>query len=151
VDVSAVWCHWCHVMDQTTYADPSVAELIDRYYVAVRVDNDRRPDINERYNMGGWPTTAFLTPDGDVLTGATYVPPEQMRRLLAQVADYYTRNRQQIRSNGMATRQQPGAPQPAGDAAELQPDIVATVLESVRDNFDREFGGFGSQPKFSPP
>jgi hypothetical protein len=93
LDISAVWCHWCHVMDQTSYADPVVIDLINRHYIPVRVDNDRRPDINERYNMGGWPTTAFLTPAGDVLTGATYIAPQQMRSTLAQVADYYRRHR----------------------------------------------------------
>ena len=64
--ISAVWCHWCHVQDKTTYSDPGVIRIINRDYVPIRVDNDRRPDINRRYNMGGWPTTAFLTPTGDV-------------------------------------------------------------------------------------
>ncbi|HET7339308.1 MAG TPA: DUF255 domain-containing protein, partial [Candidatus Dormibacteraeota bacterium] len=68
LSISAVWCHWCHVMDETTYSHPGVIELINSEYVPIRVDNDVRPDINQRYNMGGWPTTAFLTPAGDILT-----------------------------------------------------------------------------------
>src|SRR5487761_1920450 len=76
LSISAVWCHWCHVMDETSYSDPDVIALINERFVPVRVDNDERPDINARYNMGGWPTTAFL-------------PPEQMRRALADVATYY--------------------------------------------------------------
>ncbi|TMF11059.1 MAG: DUF255 domain-containing protein [Chloroflexi bacterium] len=75
LSISAVWCHWCHVMDETTYSHPGVIDIINREYVPVRVDNDVRPDINQRYNMGGWPTTAFLTASGDILTGGTYLPP----------------------------------------------------------------------------
>ncbi|MCW3982050.1 MAG: thioredoxin domain-containing protein, partial [Candidatus Bathyarchaeota archaeon] len=74
LDISAAWCHWCHVMDGTTYCDDEVARLIKRRYIPIRVDRDQRPDIDQRYNMGGWPTTALLTPDGEVLAGATYVP-----------------------------------------------------------------------------
>src|SRR5258708_20376062 len=92
LSISAVWCHWCHVMDETTYSQPGVIDLINRDYVPVRVDNDVRPDINQRYNMGGWPTTAFLTPSGDILTGATYLPPDQMASALARIPPYYPNN-----------------------------------------------------------
>ena len=94
--ISAVWCHWCHVMDETTYSDEQVIRLINERFVPVRVDNDQRPDVNARYNMGGWPTTAFLTPDGEVLSGATYVPPEQFRQALEQVSSYYREHRDDI-------------------------------------------------------
>ncbi|MHB8631626.1 MAG: DUF255 domain-containing protein, partial [Candidatus Limnocylindria bacterium] len=65
--ISAVWCHWCHVMDETSYSDETVIRGINERYIPIRVDNDERPDVNRRYNMGGWPTTAFLTPDGEIL------------------------------------------------------------------------------------
>src|SRR5262245_43263274 len=84
--ISAVWCHWCHVMDETTYSDDEVIKLVNDRFVAVRVDNDLRPDINARYNMGGWPTTAFLTPGGEVMAGMTYIPPDNMRDVLGQVS-----------------------------------------------------------------
>src|SRR6266478_2995176 len=89
LSISAVWCHWCHVMDETTYSNSGVIDLINREYVPIRVDNDVRPDINQRYNMGGWPTTAFLTSSGELLTGATYLPPDQMADALTRVASYY--------------------------------------------------------------
>ena len=57
--ISAVWCHWCHVMDQTSYSDSEVAKIIEDKFVPIRVDRDQRPDIDKRYNMGGWPSTAF--------------------------------------------------------------------------------------------
>ena len=56
LSISAVWCYWCHVMDETSYSDPDVARLIEQSFIAIRVDNDHRPDLNSRYNVGGWPT-----------------------------------------------------------------------------------------------
>src|SRR5207244_4496149 len=90
LSISAVWCHWCHVMDETTYSNQGVIDMVNSEYLPIRVDNDVRPDINQRYNMGGWPTTAFLTPTGDILTGATYLPPEQMAGALGRVASYHS-------------------------------------------------------------
>lgn len=74
LDIGATWCHWCHVMDRTTYADPGVVEIIEEQYIPVQVDTDARPEINSRYNRGGWPTTAFLTPDGNLMGGALTSP-----------------------------------------------------------------------------
>lgn len=69
LSISAVWCHWCHVMDETTYSDPGIIERINHDFIPVRVDSDKRPDVNRRYNQGGWPTTAFLTPSGRAVAG----------------------------------------------------------------------------------
>src|SRR2546428_6134795 len=96
LSISAVWCHWCHVMDETSYSDQQVIDIVNEQYVPVRVDNDVRPDINQRYNMGGWPTTAFLTPQGDILTGATYLPPDQMTDALGKIASHYRTNKPEI-------------------------------------------------------
>ncbi len=82
LDIGAVWCHWCHVMDRESYENPEVARLINEHYVAVKVDRDERPDIDSRYQtavsaltgQGGWPLTAFLTPDGKPFYGGTYFP-----------------------------------------------------------------------------
>src|SRR4026209_2483032 len=86
LSITAAWCQACHEMDRTTYADPEVASLVGARFVAVRVDTDRRPDINERYNRGGWPTTAFLTPEGELITGGTFVPVDRMVAVLTRVA-----------------------------------------------------------------
>jgi len=93
LSINAFWCHWCHVMDQTTYSDSKVAKLIEDRFVPIRVDRDKRPDIDKRYNRGGWPTTVFLTPDGEVITGGTYIPPQQMTPLLEQVIILYQKNK----------------------------------------------------------
>ncbi|HEU4758981.1 MAG TPA: DUF255 domain-containing protein [Dehalococcoidia bacterium] len=146
LSLSAVWCHWCHVMDETSYSDPGVIEYVNEHYVPVRVDNDQRPDINARYNMGGWPTTAFLTPEGEVLAGATYVPPEQMLDLLPKVFVYYQGNREEVAGKVEAMRQR----RAAGDAQRgaLSPDIFDAVLRTVAEAYDPVFGGLGDAPKF---
>lgn len=84
LSISAVWCHWCHVMDETTYSDREVIDTINSSFIPIRVDTDQRPDVDARYNMGGWPTTALLTPDGNILTGGTYIPAPRMKRLLRE-------------------------------------------------------------------
>ena len=89
LSIGACWCHWCHVLDRSSYSDPQVVELINDRYVPIRVEADRRPDIQDRYLMGGWPTTAVLTPDARILTGSTYMPPERMLNLLRQVDRLY--------------------------------------------------------------
>jgi hypothetical protein len=96
LSLSAVWCHWCHVMDETSYSDPRIIASANRDYVPVRVDNDRDPDVNRRYNMGGWPTTAFLTAGGEVITGATYLPPDDMAAALDNVRAYFDEHRDEL-------------------------------------------------------
>src|SRR5205823_6634469 len=147
LSISAVWCHWCHVMDETTYSHPSVIDIINREFVPVRVDNDVRPDINQRYNMGGWPTTAFLTASGDILTGGTYIPPDQMASSLAQISDYYRSNQAEIASRVLDARKR-AASGLARSAGELEGNLVENILESVKSAYDPEYGGFGNAPKF---
>jgi uncharacterized protein YyaL (SSP411 family) len=147
LSISAVWCHWCHVMDETTYSHPGVIDIINREYVPVRVDNDVRPDINQRYNMGGWPTTAFLTASGDILTGGTYLPPDQMASSLIRVADYYRANQTDIASRVLEARKR-AASGVARSVGELEPGLVDTILDAVKSAYDPEYGGFGNAPKF---
>ena len=148
LSISAVWCHWCHVMDETSYSDAAVIETINRRYVPVRVDNDRRPDVNARYNMGGWPTTAFLAADGATLTGATYIPPAQMRRALDEVADFYVAHKNEIPQRVAAGDRVAGRTPPSpelGDAA------IERFVEARSREFDDLYGGFGDEPKFPQP
>ena len=147
LSLSAVWCHWCHVMDETTYSDPAVIAAVNAQYVPVRVDNDRRPDVNRRYNMGGWPTTAFLTPGGDIITGATYLPPDQFRQALTRVREFFDANSAGLQHNAGPALEEPGnGPHEADDAALARiPDQLA---QSVIRAFDPVHGGIGSAPKF---
>ncbi len=151
LDISAVWCHWCHVMDETSYSDPETARLINEKFVPVRVDTDRMPDVNERYNMGGWPTTAFLAPTGEVLVGATYVPPEKLRETIDNLTEFYANNRvelgERIRElKEIKLRELEESMKAA--TGEINSGITEFVLGQVEANFDDKHGGFGTEPKF---
>ncbi len=150
--ISAVWCHWCHVMDETSYSDSAVIEVINDRFVAIRVDNDQRPDINARYNMGGWPTTAFLTPAGEVMAGMTYVPPDQMRDALDRVSTYYKDNKSSIEekiAQISADRERGLSALATSDGEDaLSDQILRDVLHAAQDGYDPVFGGFGNEPKF---
>ncbi len=103
LDIGAVWCHWCHVMDRESYDDPEIAAIVNEHFIAMKVDRDERPDIDSRYQaavqavsgQGGWPLTAFLTPDGKPFYGGTYFPPSDgygrpsFRRVLLSIANAY--------------------------------------------------------------
>ena len=148
--ISAVWCHWCHVMDETSYSDPEVIRLINERYVPIRVDNDERPDVNRRYNMGGWPTTAFLTPDGEIVHGGTYVPPDAMRSYLTTVADLWSSQRSDLAQRVAELREKEREAR-APKAGDLSIQIVDQVGSLVRGQYDPQFGGFGREPKFPQP
>ena len=167
LSLSAVWCHWCHVMDETSYSDPRVIAAVNEHFVPVRVDNDRHPDVNRRYNMGGWPTTAFLAASGDVLTGGTYLPPDQMLESLARVKAFFDANQAKILAlegerasdgDGAAMAKLTGRPlngEPALEALEGDPDVPGDIsaevaLQVVR-GFDPVGGGLGAEPKFPQP
>ena len=148
--ISAVWCHWCHVMDETTYSDPDVIRLVNDRYVPIRVDNDKRPDVNRRYNMGGWPTTAFLTPDGEIITGGTYIPADAMRQYLEQVDAIYRDRRSEI-DQRVAELRLHEAQTRATQPGPLSRTIVDEVLSTTTRTYDPDFGGFGREPKFPQP
>ena len=150
LSISAVWCHWCHVMDETSYSDGDVIAAINERYVPVRVDNDERPDVNARYNMGGWPTTAFLSPDGTTLTGATYLPPEQMRKALDDIARFYAETKSDIEKRAAELRGRSRSYDPVR-REDLNESMIATLRDAIASNYDDEFGGFGDAPKFPQP
>ncbi len=150
LSISAVWCHWCHVMDETSYSDQGVIEAINRNFVPIRVDNDRRPDVNARYNMGGWPTTAFLAPDGTTLTGATYLPPQQFRRALEEIARFYADRKDEIAQH-VAELETRAAEPTSHSSADLTDLPIVELTGELENAFDEEFGGFGDSPKFPQP
>ncbi len=152
--ISAVWCHWCHVMDETSYSTADIIDVINDKYVPIRVDNDERPDVNRRYNMGGWPSTVFLTPEGEIIHGGTYVPPDQMWQTLHAVDEVWSTKRDEIVQRVAELREKESeSRKPASDGAkdksgELSADIVDTIGALVRGQYDPQFGGFGRAPKF---
>ena len=145
LSISGTWCHWCHVMDETTYSDERVIELITRRFIAVRVDTDERPDINARYNAGGWPTTAFLTSDGDVIAKTTYLDPAQMLEALTGVQESWLVNRDGITNQIDTARAMREAERfaEAGrrTAGALTPSILDVALDILEEAYDGS-GGF---------
>ena len=148
--ISAVWCHWCHVMDETSYSTGEIIEQINQGFVPIRVDNDERPDVNRRYNMGGWPTTVFLTPSGEILHGATYIAPEQMYQTCLAVAEVWREKREDIEGRiAEAVRKETVARPP--QMGELTHEIVSLVRALVSGQYDPQYGGFGRDQKFPQP
>ncbi|MGQ9681059.1 MAG: thioredoxin domain-containing protein [Anaerolineae bacterium] len=153
LSIGAVWCHWCHVMDRSTFSDPEVIRRVSEELVPIRVDNDRRPDINSRYNLGGWPTNALLSPEGDMLTGGTYLPPEELLSLIDEVQTYYRERRDELEER-IATRRVRRAriaELRAKLRAPMGPEVVDSVAEAIRQAYDPQYGGFGKAPKFPMP
>ena len=160
LDIGAVWCHWCHVMDTGipgdpqhtgTYSHPEVQKRIQENFIPVKVDNDRRPDVNARYNMGGWPTTAFLTPDGDTLYGETYVPPARMVALLDYMSNIWRTQKDGVSEQTAQMRAQRQADEQTAPASALDPATAPTVIRAIMGQSDSVHGGFGTQPKFPHP
>lgn len=146
LSISAVWCHWCHIMDQRTYSDPTIIDIINNHYIPIRADVDREPDVNLRYNMGGWPSTVFLTSDRDVLTGATYLPPDRMRIVLDRVTEAYAEQSDELKSKAKQAREQAEKTyQHTGTAAAKD---VRKLIDVLRSAYDIENGGFGVTQKF---
>jgi uncharacterized protein YyaL (SSP411 family) len=141
LSISAAWCRACHEMDRTTYADPSIETFVRDRFVPVRVDTDHRPDINDRYNLGGWPTTAFLTADGRVITGGTFIGADQMPRVLARVLDAFAARAAEWATDTALTAERAEELQSPGDAED-------TLIGMIFSTFDEEHGGFGVEPKF---
>jgi len=149
LSIGAVWCYWCHVMDEATYVDPEVADYVNNNFVSVRVDNDHRPDINLRYNVGGWPSTVFLTGHGGYIAGATYLPPDQLLAMLMEVQRTYRDQKPEVYDQGnslLRQRREEVAKIAAG--AELGEELVDRIARRVAGTYDPRNGGFGEAPKF---
>ena len=137
------WCAATAEMMRGAYGDPRVADLLDDRFVPVRVDAEARPDVAERYGLGGWPTTAFLTPEGDLLGGETYATAERLRHLLPRVADAFTVQRDAIAERRAAIEPAPGgSPDEAPDR-----ELEGWLRDHLLEQFDQEHGGFGSGAK----
>jgi len=142
--LTATWCHWCHVLDQTSYSDPRVIRLINSGFIPVRVDVDQRPDISRRYNQGGFPSVAILDGEGDLLAGRVYTPPEEMLTFLEQITAGYPAA---ATATGSQKSRVSLPRQPAPETSVSPDDRVLRRLEEI---YDSEFGGFGVEPKQPP-
>jgi uncharacterized protein YyaL (SSP411 family) len=142
LDLEAVWCHWCHVMEKTTYADPEVTELLAAKYIPVRVDQDANPDLSSRYGDWGWPATIVFAPDGtEIAKIRGYIEPERMQALLKAIID------------------DPSPGPSVGEAFEMKPSASvfltkeqrADLLKNVDESYEDELGGWGESQKYIDP
>ncbi|MEW6381083.1 MAG: DUF255 domain-containing protein [bacterium] len=148
--LQAPWCQWCRRLESESLTDPQICLLINRYFIPLRVDSDERPDINLRYTMGGWPSIAILTPDGEIITGGTFLNREDLKKLLTHCLLLYREHRKELRSRLRQAKKR--ASHHVGDRTTeetgLSLDIVHKVLEFLSADFDPIYGGFGREPKF---
>jgi len=166
LDIGAVWCHWCHVMDGESYEDAAVAELLNRDFVCIKVDRDERPDVDARYQravqalsgQGGWPLTAFLTPEGEVFFGGTYFPPDNnsygrpgFRRVLMEIARAFREEQERVTTNARAIREHVVQTLDEAKPGVVNADLVSGAADQMAKLFDVRYGGFGSAPKFPHP
>jgi uncharacterized protein len=165
LDIGAVWCHWCHVMDRESYDDAEVAAIVNENYIAVKVDRDERPDIDSRYQLavsaltgqGGWPLTAFLTPDGKPFYGGTYFPPADgygrpsFKRVLLSIAQAYREKNGEVREQAQMVESAISRAESFSGGGKLSAATIDAILEAARKMFDRVNGGFGGAPKFFHP
>jgi uncharacterized protein len=148
LSISAVWCHWCHVMDETSYSDDRVIDFINNYFIPVRVDNDKRPDINRRYNMGGWPSFALLEPDGEILAGSTYLPADELIEYISEIEEIYRTRRDELDKSIEKRKNKRIKVDITGNITELNSIIINNIAGIIDRSYDREYGGFGIEPKF---
>jgi uncharacterized protein len=163
LDIGAVWCHWCHVMDRESYESAETATIINEHFVAVKVDRDERPDVDTRYQaavsaisgQGGWPLTAFLTPEGKPYFGGTYFPPADQhgrpgfQRVLLTMAEAFHNRRSEVNESASSVIAAIEHNESfMGRSGNPGPELVAKLVGAALKQFDARSGGFGSQPKF---
>jgi uncharacterized protein YyaL (SSP411 family) len=143
--LTAPWCEDCHEMDRTTYAEPRIAANVNDGFVPVRVDADRHPRVRDRYNMGGFPSTVFTTPDGTFITGATFLGIDGFRKILDAVRRTWDGKGTDAGSVPRPLRE---AGPPGGS---LSARVEEHMVEQLLAAYDDEFGGWGTDVKFPLP
>jgi uncharacterized protein len=134
LDLEAVWCHWCHVMDDVTYRDPAVVRLLNQRYMLVKVDQDSRPDISNRYQDYGWPATVVFAADGsEIVKRQGYLPPRLMSSMLQAIID--------DPSPGPSVEKE-AAFRPASGSA-ISAGLLTRIEELYEKQYDKPIGGWG--------
>ncbi len=165
LDIGAAWCHWCHVMDRESYEDPRIADQLNRDWICIKVDRDERPDVDARYQravqaltgQGGWPLTAFLTPEGQVFYGGTYFPPDGkygrpgFSSVLRELIRIYREEPGRVAGQAARLRQAFEEQAREARAGPLEAKLLDDAVELMARMFDFRNGGFGTQPKFPHP
>jgi len=150
-------CHWCHVMEEESFDDVEIARLLNERFVSIKVDRERRPDVDELYmtavvmltGRGGWPMSSFLTPAGEPFFGGTYFPRAQFKQLLLRVVEAWEGQRPQLLASAERVAEQVKAAVAGSlEAREFGDRLIQMAVEQSLADHDPDQGGFGGAPKF---
>lgn len=161
-------CHWCHVMNRESFTDPDTAKILNEHFIAIKVDREERPDVDQLYmtfvqattGSGGWPMSVWLTPERKPIVGGTYFPPKDaygrpgFPTVLKQIAEAWETQEDALRKQAGDITQQLRAytaRAAAGDSDLPNLDLLDQARRQLASRFDEEYGGFGSAPKFPSP
>ena len=153
LDLTAVWCHACHVMDEETYSESSVVTLLNSTFIPIRVDTDQRPDIESRYRSGGWPTTSILLPTGEILFQANSMGPEELGEALRESEDMYRMHKSDLvnRAQEIWEKVEQAKKNQKPPKARIDPTIPGQAIRVMQESYDPTHGGFRDAPKFFEP
>src|ERR1035441_9740564 len=158
-------CHWCHVMERESFENEEIAALLNRDYVAIKVDREERPDVDRIYmtfvqattGSGGWPMSVWLTPELKPFFGGTYFPPENrwghpgFGSILTQIAQSWAGDREKIEESArhvVEQLKQQVEVAPTRTGAAFDAGTMESAFSIFRRSFDSRLGGFGGAPKF---
>ncbi len=150
LDLTAMWCHACHVMDATTYRDPEVVALLHAKFIPVRVDTDQRPDITVRYKHGGWPTTSILLPSGEIVFQTNFLTAENILEMLRVSDEVYREDNRGMAERAANVWAQVESAKRAQTLSRdpIRPAMLGQLLHAMKQQYDHVNGGFGDAPKF---
>lgn len=149
-------CHWCHVMARESFDSEEIAEILNKYFVSIKVDREQQPDVDEIYmtgvqivsGRGGWPMSSFITPEGKPFFGATYFPPQQFMQLLQRVNNIWQKDEARLREDADKISQQIDKLLRLSQKSELSENAIESAVRMALKNYDAKHGGFSSAPKF---
>lgn len=150
-------CHWCHVMERESFRDEKIAEILNASFVSIKVDRERRPDVDETYMLatqlitgrGGWPNTVFMTPELKPFYGGTYFPPDDFKSLIVQASGLWARQQRDLESDAHGVAEKINTIMTRRvEAAEITPEVLAKATDAIMQEYDLIYGGFGDAPKF---
>ena len=158
-------CHWCHVMEQESFADERTAKIMNEHFVCIKVDREERPDVDAVYmeavqvltGRGGWPLSVFLTAQGKPFYGGTYFPPNNtyglpsFKQVLSSIADTWENKRAQLLGSANEISEMLARLSEQNGQETLSPDILKEAYVHLESIFDNIYGGFGAAPKFPQP
>jgi len=157
LSVGYATCHWCHVMERESFQNEKIAEVLNASFIAIKVDRERRPDVDETYMLatqlitggGGWPNTVFMTPDRKPFYGGTYFPPDAFKSLLVQASGLWLRQQPQLEQDAEGIAEKINTIMTARvAAAEISPTVLSAATDAIMQEYDPVYGGFGNAPKF---